>query len=179
MQGVDTLHLDGICVPLCATRWAQRVRARRASNDFLLPTMITFLNSRDWQLRAAFFRSAPCLAVAAGQSGIEDFLLPCCLQARPTDGDEAGVQCKAWCFSVCTLKLALDLGPGKLPSSAARPAWRQLPATLASRTFCRPAACTRAPSPGKVCLAGSSRHHGPRGAPKVASSEALLSVRPA
>ena len=42
--------------------------------------MITFLNSRDWQLRAAFFRCVPCLAAAGGNAGIEDFLLPCCLQ---------------------------------------------------------------------------------------------------
>ena len=55
---------------------------RRTSNDFLLPTMITFLNSRDWQLRAAFFRCVPCLAAAGGNAGIEDFLLPCCLQVR-------------------------------------------------------------------------------------------------
>lgn len=55
----------------------------RLSNDFLLPTMITFLNDRDWQTRAAFFRDVACIASQAGFSGIEAFLLPCVEQANP------------------------------------------------------------------------------------------------
>jgi hypothetical protein len=47
------------------------------SNDFLLPTMITFLNDRDWQTRAAFFRDMACMASQAGSSGMDAFLLPC------------------------------------------------------------------------------------------------------
>lgn len=54
----------------------------RLSNDFLLPTMITFLNDRDWQTRAAFFRDVSCIASQAGFSGMEAFLLPCVEQAR-------------------------------------------------------------------------------------------------
>ena len=54
---------------------------RRLSNDFLLPTMITFLNDRDWQTRAAFFRDVPCMAAQAGFAGMEAFLLPCVEQA--------------------------------------------------------------------------------------------------
>lgn len=54
----------------------------RLSNDFLLPTMITFLNDRDWQTRAAFFREVPCMAAQAGFAGMEAFLLPCVEQAR-------------------------------------------------------------------------------------------------
>ena len=53
----------------------------RLSNDFLLPTMITFLNDRDWQTRAAFFRDVPCMAAQAGFAGMEAFLLPCVEQA--------------------------------------------------------------------------------------------------
>ena len=56
---------------------------RRLSNDFLLPTMITFLNDRDWQTRAAFFREVPCMAAQAGFAGMEAFLLPCVEQASP------------------------------------------------------------------------------------------------
>lgn len=55
---------------------------RRHSNDYLLPTIITFLNDRDWQLRAAFFRHIACLAPTTGFSGLEAFLLPCVEQAR-------------------------------------------------------------------------------------------------
>ena len=55
---------------------------RRHSNDYLLPTIITFLNDRDWQLRAAFFRHIACLAPTTGFTGLEAFLLPCVEQAR-------------------------------------------------------------------------------------------------
>ncbi len=58
-------------------------KPRRLSNDFLLPTMITFLNDRDWQTRAAFFREVPCMAAQAGFAGMEAFLLPCVEQASP------------------------------------------------------------------------------------------------
>ena len=43
--------------------------------------MITFLNDRDWQTRAAFFREVPCMAAQAGFAGMEAFLLPCVEQA--------------------------------------------------------------------------------------------------
>ena len=39
--------------------------------------MITFLNDRDWQTRAAFFRGVACMAAHAGFAGMEAFLLPC------------------------------------------------------------------------------------------------------
>ena len=44
---------------------------------FLLPVLITFLNDRDWQLRAAFFDEAADVGVAAGGPAVEQFLLPC------------------------------------------------------------------------------------------------------
>ena len=53
----------------------------RESNDFLLPATITFLNDRDWQLRAGFFQHIACLAVNAGTAGLDAFLLPCLEQA--------------------------------------------------------------------------------------------------
>ncbi len=49
----------------------------RESNDFLLPATITFLNDREWQLRAGFFEHIACLAVNAGNAGLDAFLLPC------------------------------------------------------------------------------------------------------
>ncbi|KAL3131972.1 hypothetical protein ABBQ38_007667 [Trebouxia sp. C0009 RCD-2024] len=54
---------------------------RRESNDFLLPAMITFLNDRDWQLRAAFFHHICEMGSYAGSQGLQAFLLPCLEQA--------------------------------------------------------------------------------------------------
>ncbi len=53
----------------------------RESNDFLLPVIITFLNDRDWRVRADFFEHIGCLGASAGPSGLEAFLLPCLEQA--------------------------------------------------------------------------------------------------
>lgn len=55
---------------------------RRESNDFLLPATITFLNDREWRLRAGFFQHIACLAVNAGTAGLDAFLFPCLEQAR-------------------------------------------------------------------------------------------------
>lgn len=54
--------------------------ACRESNDSLLPILMTFLNSPDWQLRADFFSSASCLRHFTGAAGVEAYLLPCLLQ---------------------------------------------------------------------------------------------------
>lgn len=54
----------------------------RESNDFLLPATITFLNDREWQLRAGFFEHIACLAVNAGTAGLDAFLLPCVEQVH-------------------------------------------------------------------------------------------------
>ena len=54
----------------------------RESNDFLLPAVITFLNSRDWQLRAAFFRHISAMGASSNTEGLESFLLPCLEQVR-------------------------------------------------------------------------------------------------
>jgi hypothetical protein len=69
----------------------------RESNDFLLPATITFLNDRDWQLRAGFFQHIACLAVNAGTAGLDAFLLPCLEQAsalRARCAQEAGCMTK-------------------------------------------------------------------------------------
>lgn len=69
--------------PLLSRQLSRRLCPRhRHSNDYLLPTIITFLNDRDWQLRAAFFRHIACLAPTTGFAGLEAFLLPCVEQAR-------------------------------------------------------------------------------------------------
>ena len=39
--------------------------------------MITFLNDRDWQLRAAFFHHICEMGSYAGSEGLQAFLLPC------------------------------------------------------------------------------------------------------
>ena len=104
----------------------------RLSNDFLLPTMITFLNDRDWQTRAAFFRGVACMAAHAGSAGMEAFLLPCVEQVPPPltkscAGHECGglVRCKcnqcrvgasAWLPAVaCIIYIALLSATAVLP----------------------------------------------------------------
>ncbi len=52
----------------------------RANND-LLPHLITVLNSRDWQLRAAFFEHIVGVGVFVGAVAFQNFLLPCIEQA--------------------------------------------------------------------------------------------------
>ena len=54
---------------------------RAEANDVVLPAAITFLNDRDPDVRAAFFRYGKGLAAAAGPGGLEAFLLPCLEQA--------------------------------------------------------------------------------------------------
>ena len=66
----------------------------RESNDFLLPAVITFLNSRDWQLRAAFFRHISALGASSNTEGLEVFLLPCLEQVRQRA--PAQHQCCIW-----------------------------------------------------------------------------------
>ena len=44
--------------------------------------MITFLNDRDWQLRAAFFHHICEMGAYAGNEGLQAFLLPCLEQVR-------------------------------------------------------------------------------------------------
>ena len=61
----------------CDATLKQCMVACRESNDFLLPAMITFLNDREWQLRAAFFRHICEMGSYAGSEGLQAFLLPC------------------------------------------------------------------------------------------------------
>ena len=54
---------------------------RHQASDVLLSHMITFLNDRDWQLRAAFFDSSVALASCVGGRSVDDYILPLMLQA--------------------------------------------------------------------------------------------------
>lgn len=66
--------------------------------------MITFLNDRDWQTRAAFFREVPCMAAQAGFAGMEAFLLPCVEQAHQN--------ASPLCVHACRLyQCGVDKGP--------------------------------------------------------------------
>ncbi len=64
-------------------RRGRRLRAggRRECNNFLLPFIISFLNDREWQLRAAFYAAVVPLALHAGTAGFDHFLRPCLEQA--------------------------------------------------------------------------------------------------
>lgn len=59
---------------------------RRDTNDFLLPAAITFLNDRDWLLRADFFHHMPVLARVTGPAGLHAFLMPCLEQVNAACG---------------------------------------------------------------------------------------------
>ena len=54
-----------------------QVFGRQETHDYLLPLVITFLNDRDWQLRAEFFARLPAVCRFVGPEALEAFLLPC------------------------------------------------------------------------------------------------------
>jgi len=54
---------------------------RQRSNDFLLGHLITYLNDRDWMLRAAFFESIVGIATFVGGRSLEEYILPLLSQA--------------------------------------------------------------------------------------------------
>ena len=54
---------------------------RRKTNDFVLPMVITFLNSRQWRLRHAFFEQIVGISVYVGPTSLKEFILPCIMQA--------------------------------------------------------------------------------------------------
>ena len=89
---------------------------RRECAGFLLPMLITFLNDRDWQLRAAFFDEAAAIGAAAGGAAVEQFLLPC-VENTLCDPEEAVAAAALRCLA-------------KMISSPAAPLRR--PATLAA-----------------------------------------------
>ena len=49
--------------------------------DELLPHIISSLNDRDWELRAAFFNNITNVAICVGQTAVTEFILPCIVQA--------------------------------------------------------------------------------------------------
>ncbi|KAF0971539.1 hypothetical protein FDP41_010145 [Naegleria fowleri] len=54
---------------------------RRKTNDFVLPMVITFLNSRQWRLRHAFFEQIVGISIFVGPTSLKEFILPCIMQA--------------------------------------------------------------------------------------------------
>jgi phosphoinositide-3-kinase regulatory subunit 4 len=54
---------------------------RDTAADVLLSHMVTFLNDRDWLLRAAFFESAVDIASCVGGQCVDDYIVPLMLQA--------------------------------------------------------------------------------------------------
>ena len=86
----------------------------RESNDFLLPAVITFLNSRDWQLRAAFFRHISAMGASANTEGMEVFLLPCLEQVRLMP--PAQPQCCIWLLACVRGLCRSQMKAGHWPS---------------------------------------------------------------
>lgn len=57
------------------------VFGRSRTNDVLLSRMITYLNDRDWRLRASFLNSIVTVAAFVGPTSLEEFVLPLMEQA--------------------------------------------------------------------------------------------------
>jgi phosphoinositide-3-kinase regulatory subunit 4 len=53
---------------------------KKKSNDFVLPMIITFLNSKEWLLRYTFFEKITDVAIYVGPNSLKEFILPCILQ---------------------------------------------------------------------------------------------------
>jgi phosphoinositide-3-kinase, regulatory subunit 4 len=49
---------------------------RRRTNDFVLPLVITFLNSKDWDLRLEFFKKIVGISLFVGPISFREFILP-------------------------------------------------------------------------------------------------------
>lgn len=54
---------------------------RSKTNEVLLSRMITYLNDRDWRLRAAFWENIVSVAAFVGSKSLEEFVLPLMEQA--------------------------------------------------------------------------------------------------
>lgn len=52
-----------------------------SSNDVLISHTITYLNDRDWHLRAAFFQHVAVIAGSVGQQSVDNYILPLMIQA--------------------------------------------------------------------------------------------------
>ncbi|GAM27383.1 hypothetical protein SAMD00019534_105580 [Acytostelium subglobosum LB1] len=60
---------------------------RQKTNDLVLPLITTFLNSKDWQLRCAFFENIVAVCTVVGAGSLESFIYPMTLEAL-TDEEE-------------------------------------------------------------------------------------------
>ncbi|CAM9232680.1 unnamed protein product [Pylaiella littoralis] len=78
--------------------------------DSILPQLITFLNDRDWSLRAAFCEHIPAVCAMAGEVATARFILPC-IENTLVDAREAVIASGLRC-------LAALAGLGLLPRHA-------------------------------------------------------------
>ncbi|CAN0486053.1 unnamed protein product, partial [Ectocarpus sp. 12 AP-2014] len=78
--------------------------------DSILPQLITFLNDRDWSLRAAFCEHIPAVCAMAGEVATTRFILPC-IENTLVDAREAVIASGLRC-------LAALAGLGLLPRHA-------------------------------------------------------------
>ena len=62
-------------IPLCMFFGSNK------SNDLLLTHINTYLNDRDWELRAAFFDSVVGIATCVGGKSVEEYILPLVIQS--------------------------------------------------------------------------------------------------
>eukprot|EP00903_Cladosiphon_okamuranus_P008555 g8210.t1 len=84
--------------------------------DSILPQLITFLNDRDWSLRAAFCEHIPAVCAMAGEVATARFILPC-IENTLVDAREAVVASGLKCLAALA---ALGLLPRHaLPAQAA------------------------------------------------------------
>jgi len=79
---------------------------RERTSGHILPILITFLNERnDWQLRATFFEHIPGVGALVGPMALQQFLLPCIIQALQ-DVEELVIE-RTLCCLFCLVQLGL------------------------------------------------------------------------
>mmetsp|Transcript_4856 Transcript_4856/g.17598 ORF Transcript_4856/g.17598 Transcript_4856/m.17598 type:complete len:1806 (+) Transcript_4856:266-5683(+) len=71
------------------------------SNNALLPLLVTFLNHKEWRLRAAFLKGIAEMGALVGRINLENFLVPCVEQALG-DAEEAVVLAALECLQHLT-----------------------------------------------------------------------------
>ena len=81
---------------------------RSETHDYLLPLVITFLNDRDWQLRADFFKQLPRVCQFVGPEGFEAFMLPCVELSLTHADEEVIAETIRFLVSLCTTNAQLD-----------------------------------------------------------------------
>lgn len=95
-----------------------KLLGRAEANDLVLPAAITFLNDRDPDVRAAFFRHVRGLAAAAGPGGLEAFLLPCLEQALADEAPAVAAAALSFLADACEGEEATPPPPPRRFSSS-------------------------------------------------------------